>query len=153
MAGVNVDLQEPSDVTFLETLLTSPDIFSVVPNMDMGYLNNVDVTSGVQMSVLTPAASFDNLDNYEPYSPNVGNVGSGEEVDNTQIAKCMDCQEHSPELYNGLCFQCSNLRKFLSKEPCHHCFGISYWRYREAGFKWYCGNCEQAPANAIWHRL
>ncbi len=67
---------------------------------------------------------------------------------------CSDCGDCAP-LFGSWCFQCTELRKFLNDGPnaltCG-CIGANRWRFRDGGFKWYCGNCERdrAPLDAVW---
>jgi hypothetical protein len=70
------------------------------------------------------------------------------------LGTCFDC-ERRRHITNGFCFECSELRKFLNDGPnaltCG-CTGANRWRYRDGGFKWYCGDCERdrAPLDAVW---
>jgi hypothetical protein len=67
-----------------------------------------------------------------------------------QPGHCSDCDEWFDDLKQRFCFTCSELRKFHSNElPCA-CWGVNRWRYRDGGFKWHCGKCEQAPTDAVW---
>jgi hypothetical protein len=71
-----------------------------------------------------------------------------------QMGTCGDCGT-TAELYGEWCFECSELRMFLNDGPnaltCS-CIGANRWRFRDCGFRWYCGNCERdrAPRDAVW---
>lgn len=72
----------------------------------------------------------------------------------TLLGKCFDC-ERRRYITKGFCLECSELRKFLNDGPnaltCG-CIGANRWRFRDGGFRWYCGNCERdrAPRDAVW---
>lgn len=73
-------------------------------------------------------------------------------VTERRMGVCADCGVNG-ELFGEWCMKCSDLRKFLNDGPnaltCG-CTGANRWRYRDGGFKWYCGNCERAPIDAVW---
>lgn len=74
--------------------------------------------------------------------------------------RCADCGYIEP-LAHSLCFECASLRLFLDDYEhalmCECGLEVRRWRYprrpNEApGFKWYCGNCLDAPRDAIWSK-
>jgi hypothetical protein len=67
------------------------------------------------------------------------------------LATCMDCG-NSRKSSAGACAECRGRRELLESLLICSCISPNRWRYRDGGFKWYCGDCERdrAPIDAVW---
>jgi hypothetical protein len=104
----------------------------------------VEFASRIKAALSKPAVI---LESEQPTDELIGDEAPQVET----AATCRDCGA-SRKSVAGFCSECAGRRQFLKSPLICSCVNPNRWRYRDGGFKWYCGNCERdrAPLDAVW---